>query len=363
MSSLPFDPGALAKSKRPANVRATGSAAPEQYSPLPESVTSSIFTHRSHAAQYGAGRRYGIGIRAAVLHTTEGENFLNSIGYNTWRPETVSSSAHAGPEGELAIEIADVNRPWTTGRWNDETLSLEIVGRAAWSAATWRSRPKQMEAIVVWMVDVARRHGLPPVWLTPAQFAEGASRANQSPLVAGRRRGFIDHHGANQAAISLGHDPGKYSHHDIGPGLRAVVVEDIMPEVVRRLAGVDPSPPVTLPGGTVLHTLEPHQRLIDTRDSRGPVTSDEVLLVPIPFPEAKTAIVNVTVVNPTAGCHVQVTGKDFGIASTGNAEAGSVRPSPCIAAVIDGHVSVRIGGSKSNPPSAHLIVDLQGYVD
>lgn len=361
VTALPFDPGAAAKAARPANVRATDSAAPEVYAPLP-SAPSDIYTHRSHAAQYGAGRRYGITIRALILHTTEGESFFGSLGYNTWRPQTVSSSAHAGPNGELGYEIRDGDRPWTTGRWNDESLTLEIVGRAAWTAAQWRARPKQLEAVTRWLVDNAARHGIPAVWLSPAEFAEGASRANQSPLRAGRRRGIIDHHGANAAAISLGHDNDKYSHWDIGPGLREVVINDIIPEVARRL-GFDPTPPTLIPGGTVLHTCEPHQRLIDTRTGGVPITTNDVVEVPIPYPDAKTAIVNVTVVAPTAHGYVSVTGKVFGEASTGNFAPGVTEANACIAAVVDRTISIRLGGAKANPPTAHLIVDLQGYVD
>lgn len=365
--STPFEPGSYARSKRPANVRATGSAAPEEYSPLP-AAPSDIFTHRSHAAQYGRGRRYGIGIRALILHTTEGESFAGSVGYNTWRPETVSSTAHAGPSGELAIEIDEANRPWTTGRWNDESITLEIVGRAAWSEAQWRARPLQLEAITRWLVDGCRRHKIPPVLLTAAQFAEGASRAGESPLRAGSRRGIVDHRTANDAAIALGHDPGKYSHWDIGPGLRRVVAADIIPEVARRLGNPTPPTPDPItwtPGGTVLHTTTPKARLVDTRSGLGApagrLDPGEVLEVGIPAPQgvtANTAIVNVTVVAPDAAGHLQVDGATFGDASDGNFAAGDVRACPTIAAVTGGKIRLRLARA-----SAHVVVDLMGVVD
>lgn len=368
MTSIPYDPGSLAKSKRPANVRATGSAAPEQYSPLP-TAPSEIFTHRSHAAQYGRGRRYGITIRALILHTTEGENFLSSINYNTWRPETVSSTAHAGPAGELAIEIDESDRPWTTGRWNDESLTLEIVGRAAWTEAQWRARPLQLEAITRWIVDGCRRHSIPPVLLTAQQFALGASRSGESPLRAGSLRGIVDHRTANDAAISLGHSPSKYSHWDIGPGLRRVVAADIMPEVARRLGQAPPNPtpdPITwTPGGTVLHTTTPKTRLVDTRNGLGGKTGrldpGEVLEVKIPNPPnvtAQTAIVNVTIVAASAAGHLQVDGARFGEASDGNVEAGETRACPTIAKVDGGVIRLRLART-----SAHIVVDLYGVVD
>ena len=369
MTSIPYDPGAVAKSRRPANVRATGSAAPEQYSPLP-TAPSEIFTHRSHAAQYGRGRRYGIGIRLLILHTTEGENFLNSINYNTWRPEQVSASTHAGPAGELAHEIAEADRPWTTGRWNDESLSLEIVGRAAWTSAQWRARPLQLEAITRWLVDGCRRHKIPPVLLTAQQIELGASRSGESPLRAGTLRGVCDHRTANDAAISLGHSPSKYSHWDIGPGLRQVVAADIMPEVVRRLGATIPTPtpdPITwTPGGTVLHTSTPKTRLVDTRRRLGAPTGrvdpGRVVEVTIPSPPnvtAKTAIVNVTIVDPSEPGHVQVDGAKFGETSDGNFQPGeSPEACPTIAAVTGGKIRIRLARA-----SAHVIVDLLGVVD
>lgn len=370
MTSVPFDPPQWAKNARPSNVRATGSAAPEQYSPLAKVPDGSgdLYTVRSHAAQYGKGRRYGITIRTLILHTTESESFSSSVTYNTWRAEQVSSTAHAGPRGELAIEIDEENRPWTTGRWNDESLSLEIVGRASWGPEIWRGKPDQMEAITRWLVDGCRRHSIPPRLLTAAQFAEGASRSGESPLRAGHLRGIVDHRTANDAAIMLGHSPSKYSHHDIGAGLRQVVAADIMPEVARRLGTVEPpNQPSTrnwTNGGTVLHTLEPHDRLLDTRKDpkwRRRVNAGEVVEIPIPAPPGvtpATAIVNVTVVDPSEPGFVQVTGAIFGESSVGNFVPGeSPEASPCIAAVVDGVISVRLSRA-----AAHLVVDLQGVV-
>jgi hypothetical protein len=245
--STAFNPAASAKQKRPANVRATGSAAPPDYTPLP-AAPSDVYTLRSHAAQYGTGRRYGIKIRCLILHTTESEHFINTITYDMWRPETVSASAFAGPAGELSIGIADNDRPWTTGRWNDESLTLEIVGRAAWTADQWRARPAQLEAVVKWIVDNCQRHNLPAVWITAAEFTVGASRAGD-PLRAGTARGVIDHRTANDAAIMLGHDRAKYSHTDVGPGLRSVIIEDLLPEARRRLNEPSIPPP---PGDDVM---------------------------------------------------------------------------------------------------------------
>lgn len=359
---------ATQRKNRATNVAANDSAAPAAYSPL--TPPSSIYTHASHAAQYGAGRRYGIGIRALILHTTEGDNFINSLTYNAWRPEQVSSSAHAGQAGELGFEIEDENRPWTTGRWNDESLTLEINGRASSTASVWRSRPDQMEAITQWIVAGCQNHDIPPTWLTPEQFAEGASLASESPLRAGTRRGIIDHRGANIAAISLGHDPAKYSHVDIGTGLRTVVYEDILPEAARRL-NVTPERPKIMDfnlvfGGNTL--LLPDAAPVRIADSRTGLTLPQglvqpgVVRIPIPHPgqpAPKAAVVNVTTVNGAAPGFAKVWGLKSGDGSNANWVTNApADPSPAIA-LVGGYETIAIevvGGA------VHLIIDLMAII-
>lgn len=131
------------------------------------------------------------------------------------------------------------------------------------------------------------------------------------------------------------------------------------------------TPPRTVPGGTMLHTLDPHTRIADTRDGTGGVPvgmlrAGGVLRVRIPridaAPDPKTAIVNVTTIDPTSAGFVQVTGTQFGGSSTGNLAPG-LPPvaTPCIAAIVDGEIQIRLGGNP--PPGAHVAVDLQGVVD
>lgn len=332
--ATPFDPPEWARRARPANVRATGSAAPEQYAPIPTIPAGSVYTHRGHAAQYGRGRRNGRTIRAIVLHTTESGTpeptagqFASSMTYDAWRPDQVSATAYVGALGEIGYTVPETDRPYTTGRWNDETLSVEIVGRAGWTPAQWNARPAQLAAVVDLLVDWCRRHSIPPVWLSEEEFAEGASRHGQPPR-QGTRRGIVDHLEANLAARRLGGTSG-LSHTDIGPGLRAVFFASILPVVAARLAPAPPTPPPPTPPPPppvpelptrpappyVPPTASPvsdrfelvsQSRIVDTRADRyGKVTPAAPLTVTVPDAAgAVAATVTVTVTGAEAAGYV-----------------------------------------------------------
>lgn len=345
------------------------SDAPIKFAPLPPDGPE--FTWAGHAANYGAGRRYGITVRCGIFHTTESESSIEgALRYDARRSERVSTSAFAGPFGELGVDVPEDNRPWTTGRWNDESVSLEVVGKAAWTAAQWRARKAQMEAIVQWTVGVCQRHKLPPTWLTAEQFAQGASLASQSPLRAGKRLGFTDHRTANNAAIALGHDPIKYGHHDVGTGLRTVINEDILPEAARRL-GINPERPTVmnfnlLEGGSQL--LLPDAAPVRIADSRTGLTlplgivQPGVVRIPIPHPGQpvpKSAVVNVTTTGATGPGYAKVWGIKSGDGSNANWVVGQTPdPSPTIALVGGMEtIAIEVVGSP-----VHLIVDLLAII-
>jgi hypothetical protein len=306
--ATPFEIPEWAKSRRPANVAATGSDAPPTYAPIPTTPPGSVYTHRGHAAQYGRGRRNGRTIRAIILHTTESDSWSGGMTYDAWRPETVSAHCHLGGAGEIGYGVPEADRSWTTGRWNDEALNVEITGRAAWTVDQWRARPKQIAALADLLEDWCRRHSIPAVWLTAAQFAEGASRQGYTP-VAGTRRGIVDHLEANRAAILLGGSASTYSHHDIGPGLRWIVLGEVIPEVARRLGAptgptLPPLPPdLPHPGGTMSDTFtfeRPPRRLLDTRSGLGARPVNAETSIETGAAGAIGALVTVTVTQPSA---------------------------------------------------------------
>lgn len=226
------------QTSRAAAIAATGSPSPVPYVPI--FPVPSVYTHVGHDAQYGKGRRDGRFVRLLILHTTEAESFVGSMSYGARRPEQVSATCYAGGSGELGYGVPEENRPYTTQRWNDESLSVEICGKAAWTAEQWRARPLQMGAIVLLLIDWCKRYSIPPRWLTPSEVALGASRYG-SPPVQGTNFGITDHWNANLAARLLGASDASTTHTDIGPGLREVFLDDLLPDVIRHLS-TQPTP-------------------------------------------------------------------------------------------------------------------------
>lgn len=261
------------QNQREVSIRASGSVAPINYYPIKPELDCVTFV--GHDAQYGSDRRWGFGIRAIIQHTTEGSLFTNSMRYNARRPEKVSSHFHVGQAGEIGQGVPMARRSWTTARWNDEVLNNEIVGRAADTDAQWRSRDAQLEAIIELTTEQCRVYSIPAVWLTPTEFAWGASRQSTSPYQMGTVLGIIDHDGANKAAIMLGGSTLTYSHHDVGPALRSILRHEIVPEVARRLASTNPPE-------DEMRTIEPY-RSYDSRDTNGILLPGDTRTVPVGY--------------------------------------------------------------------------------
>jgi hypothetical protein len=193
----------------------------------------SSYTHLGHARNYGADRR-GFAGRVAVLHTTESPNASveGSLRYDARRSDQVSATAIVGEQG-IGYDVDERARPYTQSRWNDEALSIEIIGAAAWSVDAWRTRAATLEHVAVLLADWSQRLNIPLVWLSPAQLLAGA-------------RGVCDHRTCNEAAIlerPSRRGQSGYTHTDVGPGLRSLV-----PSVLARAAEiVTPGVPPTLP--------------------------------------------------------------------------------------------------------------------
>ena len=225
--------------QRETAIKATGSPSPIPFAPITPVPT--IYSHVGHAAQYGSGRRSGRTIRMIVLHVTDSDSTaLGAAAYDARRPDSVSANAFVGPNGEIVYDVSESDRAFTTGRWNDESLGVEIVGKAAWTDAQWRVRSAQLESIVKLLVFWCKKYQIPAVWLVSSAVAQGAS-LQSNPPVQGVNRGITDHFTANQAAISLGGSPAQYSHTCVGSALRAIVTNELIAEVARRLNQSTPS--------------------------------------------------------------------------------------------------------------------------
>lgn len=202
-----------------------------------------IYTHVGDAKNHGTGRR--LPIRLIIDHTTEGDStsIVGSMRYDARRTEMVSCTAFTGEDG-IGYDVAETNRPFTTGRWNDESLSNETVGKAAWPAVFWRTeRATTIHHKIDLFTDWCQRFHIPAVWLSAEEIAKDASRQGL-PMRAGFNRGICDHLEANRAAILLGGSPAQYSHHDVGVGMRDILIDHIIPAVAERLNPPPPPPPV-----------------------------------------------------------------------------------------------------------------------
>lgn len=161
----------------------------------------------SEAAHYG-DRRDGLIPRLIVWHTTEGDsNFVGgNVSYESRRPDQVSTSYFVGEDG-IGQCVPEDKRPFTQARWNDEAISIEIIGRSSWDPERWKTvKAATLANLVKLTADICKRRNIPPVWLTPEQILEGAA-------------GICDHRTCNEAAIlekpeRRGVDP--YTHTDIG---------------------------------------------------------------------------------------------------------------------------------------------------
>lgn len=358
--------------QRATAIAASGSPSPARFAPI--SPAPPVYTHVGHDAQYGRGRRNGRSVRILILHTTESDTFVGSMSYGARRPDSVSATAYAGANGELGYAVPEADRPYTTGRWNDESLALEIIGRAAWTADQWRARPRQLEGITRILVDWCQRYGIPAVWLDAAAIAEGASRQSTSP-VQGRRRGIADHLEANRAAIALGGSAAQYSHHDIGAGLRSIVLGELIPEAARRLAGTTPRPPVTPPTTppqwrppmSALHMLEPELRLVDTRVSLGigKPAADSTFEIVLPADHAPTAaVLHVTIVGAAGSGYLALWGEQAGQTSKLNYAPGdpSAQCNTTLVAVGRNAAGAPVVRGVLRVASAELIVDLVAVI-
>lgn len=251
------------------------SAAPVIFSPIPNAPA--VYTHAGRGNQYGSGRRNGRTVRVLIVHETEGgglsdtiDQFFGSMQYEATRAEDTSCTCLIGRTGQVGYDVPEADRPFTTGRWNDESLTIEVDGRAVWTRDQWLQAPAQLQSVCDVLYDWCLRYNIPAVWLDSPAVAEGASRQGATPK-QGVNRGITDHRTANAAAISLGGDPATYSHTCPGDAFHQLLIDTIVPRVAKMLG--KPSPPT----GGDMTAITPHA-FFDSRDGHGPFHENETPL-------------------------------------------------------------------------------------
>jgi hypothetical protein len=153
------------------------------------------------ARRYRAGR--SAPVRLVVLHTTEGDlrpGAAQAVARWFAGPQSPEASAHyICDAAEVVQGVRDEDTAWAAPGANHDGIQVEMVGRAAWTAARW-AEPDALAMVAragALVGEVCRRHGLPVELLT------------REDVIAGRS-GITTH-----AAISKAY--GKSSHWDPGP--------------------------------------------------------------------------------------------------------------------------------------------------
>lgn len=274
-ASIPWSP-ALQAARTKNHSASSGS--PVTFSAI--AAAPDIYTHAGRANQYGSGRRNGRSVRVLIVHETEGgdldddqADFVASMQYEAYRAEDVSCTCLIGRSGDVGYDVPEADRPFTTGRWNDESLTIEVDGRGSWTREQWLEAPDQIAAVEEVLVDWCRRYEIPPVWLDAGAVADGASRQSATPK-QGVNRGITDHRTANKAAIALGGDPATYSHTCPGDAFHELLIDTIVPNVAARLSVVtEPDlPPTPSPTEDLMPALVVAKPVVDTRSGR-PIAS------------------------------------------------------------------------------------------
>lgn len=338
----------------------TSSTSPVQYTPI--DPAPDVYSHAGRGNNYGIGRRNGRTVRVLIVHETEGGgldddrgDFVASMQYEAYRAETTSCTCLIGRTGDVGYDVPEADRPYTTGRWNDESLTIEVDGRGAWTRDQWLASPAQIRSVEDVLVDWCVRFDIPAVWLDAAAVAEGASKQSATPK-QGANRGITDHRTANKAAIALGGDPVTYSHTCPGDAFHQLLQDTIIPNVWLRVHGVQPSPP------TGEDMTPRNDRILDTRVTGGRFAAGTSRRVTVPYPAA-SAFIHLVALNASGPGYFVVGGSAKPATSAVNFGGDFAGECGCFTGVdppgTDGNdgysfqVWCEVGG-------ADLIVDLQG---
>ena len=148
-----------------------------------------------------SGIRNPAACQYAVIHTTENSDTTPAVNVADWQLNTANGSSYnllVGTDGTTVRSNSDRFTPWSAGSpANQRGLHVSAIGYAARNRDHWMRFPRQLESIAAILRDWHHRHGIPLVWLSPADINAG-------------RRGVTSHANIYQAYRSgaFRSDPG-----------------------------------------------------------------------------------------------------------------------------------------------------------
>lgn len=153
---------------------APGPAADTVPAPPPEAHRLFIPARRYHAGRSAA-------VRLVVLHTTEGDLRPGAAqAVSRWfaGPQSPEASAHYLVDaGEVVQGVHEQDTAWAAPGANNDGIQVEMVGRAAWTAARWGEADARamVERVGALVGEICRRHALPIEMLTTEDVLAGRS--------------------------------------------------------------------------------------------------------------------------------------------------------------------------------------------
>lgn len=134
------------------------------------------------AKHYTAGRG-GKQPKLIVIHTMEApqsEGRANQVALWFAGTSAPQASAHYMVDDKEVIQsVQEADTAWAVDDFNlnQESISIEHAGYAAQTPATWGNpyATAELALSATLAADIAKRHGIPAIHLTPAQIVAGAS--------------------------------------------------------------------------------------------------------------------------------------------------------------------------------------------
>lgn len=122
--------------------------------------------------------RSGTKVRLIVLHTAEGCRTIEDLGhfFQNAANEVSSQVGADDKRGKIGEYVTRGNASWTQAYYNEEAVSMELCGFAAWSRSAWMNDHRNMLYNAAdWIAEEAKKFGLPLTELSPSQ-AQGGGR-------------------------------------------------------------------------------------------------------------------------------------------------------------------------------------------